>query len=275
MRPGVCVSACVRAVCTFFREQRDTDCAAGKHQCPKATSVSPPLVSPALPPTCPGLIRRVWSPKLCCAHVSPCLSPWDNSTATQRRRNSAASGQLKCHGSANFGFSPAENTDKRGNATSASSTKTRPLPPQMERTCAANCEQREILMTSTRSTATSKKGLLNKSQRRGAPARRSSTMATPQTRTHAREENRREGQLHRQTQNTQDTHSGPQSYPQSPRQGRLAQYCEKRWAHNENGQPRPQATVLPVHGTDHKVEEATVSIPHGFTSPRRSRCPRW
>ena len=80
-----------------------------------------------------------------------------------------------------------------------------------------------------------------------------------------REENRVEGQLPLQTQNNARlTPTAAVVVPAAAEADKHAQHCEQRWTHSENEQPPPRATVPPVHGTVHEVEEATVTIPHGL-----------
>ena len=70
------------------------------------------LLSPALPPTCPGSFRRPWIPKLCCARIFLCLSPrtpWDNITAAKED----AALQQAVNSQIQSGLWPAANTSKR------------------------------------------------------------------------------------------------------------------------------------------------------------------
>ena len=125
----------------FSREQGDVDRSAGEHQCPRAASVSRPLVPLALPPACPSWVRR------------PCRR--DNTTVTKEdatlqqpvTRNMPGVQTLDSGLRKNEKGQRAEDSQpsRPSSETSAGSTWTGPLPPHMESSGATNCEQSEIL----------------------------------------------------------------------------------------------------------------------------------
>ena len=203
----------------FSREQGDVDRSAGEHQCPRAASVSRPLVPPALPPR----PARAGSDGLVDG-TNTTVTKEDATLQQPVTRNMPRAPTLDSGLRKNKKGQRAEDSQpsRPSSETSAGSTWTGPLPPHMGITCAANCEQRVILMTCAGTTAIQRERPLSKLERRGAPARRSSTLATPPG------GNRGEGQLPLKTQKTQDRHPRPQVVPATAEADRHAHKREKR-----------------------------------------------
>ena len=161
--------------------------------------VPPTLVPPALPPTIPGWVRRPWSPKLCTASISLCLSPrtpWDNSTATKEDATLQQAVSLKIPECQFWILVHEDHRKKEGNARKTRiqvalrtkflqrSTLTRPPSQQNEATSAVCCDLRVVLDGLRGHNGDTKKIItLHAKETRRAPTRRSSTTATPQVRT--------------------------------------------------------------------------------------------
>ena len=116
---AVRVPACVRARaawCTFFREQSDPDCSAGKHQCPTSASMSPPFVPRAPPTYLRGRGQTAMeSEALLRTHLSVPLSTNAMATMPQLRKKAQLCSKRSAERSqdTNSRFWPVENT-KRG-----------------------------------------------------------------------------------------------------------------------------------------------------------------
>ena len=151
-RTGVCESACVRACAVWFTFPANKE------------TLTVPLVRGSVPetPLCQHLLSLTRSHRTAEALLRTRFSVPLSTNALGKTPQLRKKAQLCSKRSVerpqdtNSGFWPAEKTKKRQRAedsqpsrnsseTSAGSTLTRPLSPQMESTCAAHCEQREIL----------------------------------------------------------------------------------------------------------------------------------